>query len=220
MSTYLGERVERELIYVGAEAEIYLEDWHGELAIRKTRTTKPYRIPELDDVIRRGRTSHEASMMHEVRKLGVRVPIIRHIELDSTTLIMEFIRGPTLKDELFKLAMPIKRSRCFTLGESLAKMHEGGAVHGDMTVSNVLSDNGQLFVIDFGLGGLSDEIEDRGVDLLLLQRSLKSTHYGYHRQLFKSFLDGYSQVSGRDRADEVMRKMREIERRGRYFERR
>lgn len=215
----LGEMAQARLIYKGAEAEIYLQDWQGELAIRKSRIPKPYRVSELDESIRRMRTAHEANMMHEVRKLGVPVPTIRHIDPESTTLIMDYVRGPTLKEELYKLSMSKRRERCNSLGNIVAVMHEGGFVHGDMTISNVLSEDGKLFMIDFGLGDFSNEVEDMGVDLLLLNRAMKSTHYSFHATLFNSFLKGYAKTIGKRRARETFQKMREIEKRGRYFER-
>lgn len=219
MLTSHGEIMGPKLIYKGAEAEIYLENWHDDLAIRKSRVTKPYRIPELDEAIRRYRTAHEAGMMQEVRKLGVPVPTIQHIDPESSTLIMDYVDGPTLKAELNGLPMTTRISRCNSLGRLLGQMHEGGIVHGDLTVSNVLSEEGKLFMIDFGLGNFSDEIEDRGVDLLLLNRALRSTHYAFHGTLFKGFLGGYSAIVGKKRSQEISGKMREIEQRGRYFER-
>ncbi len=219
MSIFLGEPSLPKLIYKGAEAEIYLELWHGDLAIRKSRIAKPYRISELDEGIRRSRTSHEAAMMHEVRKLGVPVPAILHIDPETWTLMVEYISGPTLKEELYKLPMKGKQSRCNELGRILGIMHQGGVVHGDLTISNVLSQDGKLFMIDFGLGEFSDELEDRGVDLVLLSRVLKSTHYNFHVPLFKAFLRGYAKVVGKRGSLETLQKMRDIERRGRYFER-
>lgn len=215
----LGETERSKLIYKGAEAEIYLEDWHGELVVRKSRMPKPYRIPELDDAIRRIRTAHEATIMQEVRRLGIPVPTLKHIDSDSCTLIMEYINGQTLKEELYDLTMSKRRDRSFSLGELLGLMHEGGIVHGDMTISNVLSESGKLFLIDFGLGGFSKEVEDMGVDLLLLDRAMKSTHYGFHTVLFSAFLKGYAKVVGERRGKETLLKMHEVEKRGRYFER-
>jgi TP53 regulating kinase-like protein len=98
-------------------------------------------------------------------------------------------------------------------------MHEGGIVHGDMTISNVLSEQGKLFMIDFGLGNFSKETEDKGVDLLLLHRAMKSTHYAFHKPLFDAFIKGYTSIVGDKRGKEMLQKMREIEQRGRYFER-
>ena len=208
-----------KLIYKGAEAEIYLEEWFGKPAIRKHRISKAYRTPELDEAIRRMRTSHEANMMHEVRKLGVPVPTIQHIDLESSTLIMDYVNGPTLKEELYRLSMHGRRERCGSLGMLVARMHNGGIVHGDMTISNVLSEGGKLFMIDFGLGDFSKETEDKGVDLLLLNRAMKSTHYAFHTVLFKAFMKGYVSIAGERQGKEMLHKMHEIEQRGRYFER-
>jgi TP53 regulating kinase-like protein len=219
MLTLLGETGQAKLIYRGAEAEIYLEKWLGETVIRKSRIAKPYRVPELDETIRRTRTAHEANMMTEVRKLGVPVPIIQHIDLDSCTLIMEYINGPSLKDELYGLGNQKRRERSMKLGGLLGQMHEGGIVHGDMTISNVLSEEGKLFLIDFGLGNFSSEVEDKGVDLLLLYRAMKSTHYAFHNLLFNAFLKGYTKAVGARTRRDTVQKMREVEKRGRYSER-
>jgi TP53 regulating kinase-like protein len=219
MSTSHGEMPQPKLIYKGAEAEIYLQTWYGEPAVRKSRVPKPYRLPELDEAIRRTRTAHEAAMMQEVRKLGVPVPNIQHIDSDSCTIIMDYVDGPTLKVELNTLLASDRRSRCTLLGKMLGEMHEGGIVHGDMTISNVLSEKGKLFMIDFGLGDFSREIEDKGVDLLLLNRAMKSTHYAVHSALFNAFLKGYASAVGRKTGEETLGKMKEIQKRGRYFER-
>jgi TP53 regulating kinase-like protein len=215
----LGEVTQPKLIYRGAEAEIYLEEWYGSPAVRKSRIAKPYRVPELDSMIRRTRTLHETNLMHETRKIGIPVPVIQHLDPEETSFIMEYIEGPTLKDELYVVPKEVRRSRCTQLGGLVAKMHQGGVVHGDLTISNVLSREGQLFLIDFGLGEFSIELEDRGVDLLLLNRAMKSTHVRFHEEIFGAFLKGYSRVVGKKLHAETLGKMREIERRGRYSER-
>jgi TP53 regulating kinase-like protein len=157
--------------------------------------------------------------MHEARKIGVPVPVIQHLDQETSSFIMEYVNGPTLKDELFVVSPEIRRSRCRELGRLVARMHEGGLVHGDLTISNVLSNSGKLFLIDFGLGDFSVELEDRGVDLLLLNRAMKSTHVRFHEEIFGAFLKGYSTVTGRKLHAETIGKMHEIERRGRYSER-
>ena len=110
MSTFRGESELPTLIYTGAEAEIYLQEWFGELAIRKQRIPKSYRVPVLDDNIRHLRTSHEATMLREARKLGVAVPTVQHIDQDSSSLIMDYIRGRTLKMELHVAPKSERRS--------------------------------------------------------------------------------------------------------------
>ena len=219
MSKFRGEPALPKLIYRGAEAEIYLQDWYGELAVRKNRIPKPYRVPELDSAIRRSRTLHETNLMHEARRAGIPVPVIQHVDVESSSFVMEYVKGPTLKEELYVVSPEVRRRRCADLGKVVARMHDGGIVHGDLTISNVLSDGGQLFLIDFGLGNFSGELEDRGVDLLLLNRAMKSTHVKFHEQIFGAFLRGYEAVVGKKRRAEILSKVREIERRGRYSER-
>jgi Kae1-associated kinase Bud32 len=215
----LGEAPLPKLIYRGAEAEIYLEDWHGERAVRKSRIPKPYRVPALDSAIRRTRTLHETNLMHEARRVGIPVPVIQHLDPEESSFIMDYVQGPTLKEELYVVSPEIRLRRCADLGRVVATMHRGGLVHGDLTISNVLSSNGKLFLIDFGLGDFSNELEDCGVDLLLLNRAMKSTHVKFHEQIFSAFMKGYGVIVGRKRKAEVLGKVREIERRGRYSER-
>ena len=217
--TSSGEVKLPKLIYKGAEAEIYLEDWCGSTAIRKTRIPKPYRVPQLDATIRRGRTLHETNLMHEARKLGVPVPAIQHIDTENSSFVMDYVNGSTLKEDLYALSPNMRRKQCTQLGRMIALMHQGGVVHGDLTISNVLCTNDKLFLIDFGLGDFSSELEDRGVDLLLLSRAMKSTHIKFHEEIFGAFLHGYSAMAGKKLSIEAVNKMREIERRGRYFER-
>jgi TP53 regulating kinase-like protein len=133
--------------------------------------------------------------------------------------MMEYIKGPTLKEELYVVPSEVRRRRCTELGRLIAEMHQGGLVHGDLTISNVLSDGGKLFLIDFGLGDFSTELEDRGVDLLLLNRAMKSTHVKFHEEIFSAFLKGYLTIVGKKLHVKTVNKMREIERRGRYSER-
>ena len=93
-------------------------------------------------------------------------------------------------------------------------------MHGDLTTSNmILRDGAKLFFIDFGLSDYSHELEARGVDLLLMSRAFKSTHYALHSRAFAAVIDGYRDVVGRSDTDLTLRKMHEVETRGRYSER-
>ena len=219
MSQSLGEPTLPKLIYRGAEAEIYLEDWYGSLAIRKSRIAKAYRVPELDSAIRRARTLHETSLMHEARKIGIPVPAIQHLDPGSSTFVMDYVNGPTLKDELYMVSARERERLCRDLGRIVGQMHSGGLVHGDLTISNIISTDEKLFMIDFGLGDHSTQPEDWGVDLLLLNRAVKSTHAKLHQEVFRAFLKGYATLMRPKHYTGALEKMREIERRGRYFER-
>jgi TP53 regulating kinase-like protein len=83
----------------------------------------------------------------------------------------------------------------------------------------IFRDEAKLFFIDFGLSGYSSEVEARGVDLLLMSRAFRSTHFALHSKAFEAVVDGYRRIVGRDETELVLRKMHEIETRGRYSER-
>lgn len=64
-------------------------------------------------------------------------------------------------------------------------MHDADIVHGDLTTSNLMvqdkseeegSSSSQIVVIDFGLGMMKPTIEDKAVDLYVLERAFISTH--------------------------------------------
>jgi TP53 regulating kinase-like protein len=68
-------------------------------------------------------------------------------------------------------------------------------------------------MIDFGLSFSDSSIEARGVDVHVLFQTFESTHR-YHEQLTSAFCRGYRKGFGQ--ADEVLERVKEIEKRGRY----
>ena len=94
-------------------------------------------------------------------------------------------------------------------------MHNNDIIHHDLTTSNMILKD-EIFFIDFGLSEYSDEMEKRGVDLHLMKRALQSTHYNDYKKYFKEILDGYTEVLGEKETSNVINKIMEIERRGRY----
>ena len=112
-------------------------------------------------------------------------------------------------------------SLCLKIGKSIGQLHAHGLIHGDLTTSNmILTSEGKLFFVDFGLGEKNEELEAQGVDLHLMKRALQSTHYLFWEECFKDVLCGYSSIVGAEVAEKVYQKIREIERRGRYVEER
>ena len=205
------------LIRKGAEADLYLEDWYGLKIIRKVRKTKAYRLPSLDFEIRRGRTSHEAQIMHDAKLIGVPTPTIYLVDMGATTIFMEYIEGIRVKEALNDLSSSERESLCKVLGHLIGRLHRKGIIHGDLTTSNmIVSENGKVSLIDFGLSEYSEELEKRGVDLLLMKRALQSTHYAYARECFNAVIDGYAREMGSEVAREVVERVEEIEKRGRY----
>jgi TP53 regulating kinase-like protein len=205
------------LLKKGAEASIYLADWYGKRVVIKQRLPKRYRPEQLDQTIRRYRTIHEPQLMHEAKLAGVPTPIIFLVDVENSTLVMQYIEGRQVKQVLDALTEPERENICKRIGEDVAKLHNHGVVHGDLTTSNIiLSSEGRIIFVDFGLGEKTVELEPKGVDLHLLRRSLQSTHFQFAEQCFSWVLKGYGEVMGGDVAAIVLEKVREIEKRGRY----
>jgi Kae1-associated kinase Bud32 len=189
-----------EIIASGAEAVIAL---YGNTII-KTRVNKRYRLKEIDETLRRERTRTEARLISEARRCGVPTPIIK--DVTDFEIKMEYIDGDLLKNV-------ITPALCEQAGEIVGKLHSCDLVHGDLTTSNIIFMGGKLFLIDFGLAYIDRTLEARGVDIHVLFQTFESTHEG-HEELIEAFKKGYSRTL--PGADEVIKRVKEIESRGRY----
>jgi TP53 regulating kinase-like protein len=212
---------EQTLLKKGAEAILYLADWAGKKVVIKVRIPKRYRPEALDEQIRSYRTVHEPQLMHEAKAAGVPTPLIYIVNVPEASITMEFVEGQQIKQLLNKVSQDKRQELCVKIGELIGKIHRQGLIHGDLTTSNmILSPEGKIFFVDFGLGEKNSELEAEGVDLHLMKQALQSTHYQFWEECFKDVLCGYSSVLGSELAEKVYEKIREIERRGRYVEER
>jgi TP53 regulating kinase-like protein len=205
------------LIKKGAEAELYHGDWLGFDAIFKRRVPKNYRNRDLDSLIRSTRTSLEAKLLSESRRLGVPTPIVYMVDLEKAEITMSHIDGVPMKRLINDLDQEGVRSAFEEVGELVGRLHRGGIVHGDLTTSNMIMKDGRIFFIDFGLGEYSSSTEARGVDIHLMRRTLESSHHEASKLAYSSFIAGYSKIMSSS-AQEVIRRVGEIRRRGRYVE--
>lgn len=106
------------------------------------------------------------------------------------------------------------------IGSAISKIHKHNIVHGDLTTSNMLVKEdattgfvSELFLIDFGLGQLDPNPEEKGVDLYVLERALLSTHKDSEK-IFKLVLEAYKR-SYKGGCDEVISKLDDARARGR-----
>jgi len=205
------------LIKKGAEANLYLAEWHGRKVVIKKRLPKQYRPSKLDEQIRMFRTLHEPQLIHEAKMAGVPTPMVFLIDAKEATIIMEFIEGKQVKQLLSELSESERKNFCFKIGALIGKLHKRGIIHGDLTTSNMIfNSKGKIFFVDFGLGEKTKELEARGVDLHLMKRALQSTHFQFAEKCFNAVIEGYSSVLDADVVKSVLDKIGEIERRGRY----
>jgi TP53 regulating kinase-like protein len=184
----------------GAEATVRIEDG----CVVKERIQKRYRLRELDERIRKERTKAESRLISEARRLGIPTPIIYDVE--NSVIRMQYIPGTPLKHV-------INEELSERLGRLVGLLHTGGIIHGDLTTSNLILYKDRLYMIDFGLSFTSSGVEARGVDVHVLFQTFESSHRD-HESLSQAFCHGYRQAfTG---ADEVLERVTEIEKRGRY----
>ncbi len=195
----------------GAEADIYLIDG----LIKKARIAKAYRVESLDRELRKTRTKREAKLISLARRAGVATPFVYDVDVGSNALEMEHIDGVQVKKILDTLSDKERDALCRAIGEDTGRLHSANLVHGDLTTSNMILREGRVYFIDFGLGEISENIEDKGVDILVFKKALYSTHHSVWEKCFEKFTEGYA--SEYDKSDDVLARLRSIERRGRYF---
>ncbi|MCC7573215.1 MAG: Kae1-associated kinase Bud32 [Candidatus Methanofastidiosum sp.] len=209
----------------GAEADLYLEDFkdvfgfdfYDEKVVTKKRVKKNYRIKEIDDMIRGFRTVKEAKIINKAKLSGVHSPALYLVDLKEKSIVMEYIDGIRLKE--YFSSKGLDKEIGFHIGKSVGYMHKAGIVHGDLTTSNMILSNGKVYFIDFGLSEESEEIEKQGIDIHLLRQALESTHFDISEELFRAVLEGYSNVIGNEKKDEILQRIEQIEKRGRYRKR-
>lgn len=207
------------LIHKGAEAHLFVEYWNSRIVLRKYRIPKKYRIPELDFKLRSERTKHEARLISSAKQAGVLVPLIYFVDIPNTTIIMQFIPGKPFRDILHeRKALDEYVSNLFLqVGKNVALLHKNDIIHGDLTTSNMILYKEKIFLIDFGLGFFSSDIEDKAVDLHLLKTVIKSTHDYVFPEAFDLILDSYVKEYNSPDAKKVVNRIADIERRGRYI---
>lgn len=190
--------------------------------VLKERISKNYRLPEIDEKLRKERTKTEASMISAARKVGISTPII--YDIYDFTIKMEYIDGIPLK-------YVIDSKKAEMLGKIIGKMHKNNIVHGDLTTSNMIwteqnknnnenknksesENSGKIYIIDFGLSHFDKQIEAKGVDIHVLFQTFESTHDS-HKELTDSFKSGY--ISEYELAEDIIKRADEIKSRGRYI---
>lgn len=207
------------LIKRGAEADIYLVEWYGKKAVSKVRRPKQYMHHMLDREIRRKRTLHEAEMLNIAKRAMVTTPLIYFVDPLNAEIIMQYIEGYTVKDLITNASIedPLLRQALIDMGIYTARLHARNIIHGDLTTSNfILHNSNRLVLVDFGLAFYSSRIEDKAVDIRLIKEVMSSAHANLFNEAFRLFIDGYSSVAGEDNTKVLLKKVREIEQRGRY----
>ncbi len=196
------------MIQQGAEAKIFFKDG----TVIKERIKKSYRHEEIDKFIRKSSTRREAKLL---KKAAEHVPVPKVIySCDKEMKIkIEFIEGKKLRDVVDQLDAK-KRNELFKrVGKKIAKLHNEHIIHGDLTTSNLILKD-KIYFLDFGLGFISTKVEDKAVDLHLIERALHSKHYKHASESFDAVLEGYKKES--KEFSKVFDRFGKVALRGRY----
>jgi TP53 regulating kinase-like protein len=197
-----------KIIKRGAEADVFLIPWYKNMAISKLRNPKKYRNITLDNLIRGRRTIHEANMLRDVKKTGVKTPFIYFLDPQRAEIIMEYIDGKNVKDILSK-------EIGFEMGKYVSILHNKNIIHGDLTTSNFIKRRDVLYLIDFGLSFYSERIEDMATDIRIIKEILSSAHIQIFDEIYESFLEGYALYTNNN-FSRILKVVKDIEARGRY----
>ena len=201
----------QKIIQHGAEAKIILKD----NLILKDRIPKSYRIPELDNKIRKRRTKSEIKLLTKASKI-INVPFPQEIMNKKNInykITMPFIKGKKLSEYLNKFPLKKQKEICKKIGEDISKLHDSNIIHGDLTTSNMILKDKKIFFIDFGLGFFNGKYEDKAVDIHLFKQALEAKHFKNWKILYKEFEKGYSKSNN---SKTVFERLKAVEKRGRY----
>lgn len=188
----------------GAEAILSHCKVLGLPAVEKYRVEKKYRVSKLDLKIRAERTRREARLLHRAKSAGVLCPLV--YQTGEFFIRMKRLEGKTLHRELAK--RKISPAEIGSSARILALLHNSNIIHGDFTPANLMLTPRGMAIIDFGLGYVSPDLEDKATDVLMMKKALGEKEGA-------RFVSAYSKFGGQRIADMVL----EIEKRARYMER-
>ncbi len=193
-------------LFQGAESIVYQDN----TKIIKERFSKEYRLPHLDESLRKFRTRREAKVLNKLNNLNFPAPKLHEFSDKRMSIVMDFVPGEKIKDILDE-NFPLLAKE---MGERIANLHKHDIVHGDLTTSNMIlhEETKKIHIIDFGLSMFSNKIEDKAVDLFLFERSLLSTHYQYP-QIFQEVLASYQESM--PEAKHILERLESVRKRGR-----
>lgn len=199
-----------ELISQGAEAKIFL-DKKNNLVI-KDRISKSYRLPELDKKIIKSRTKAETKLLTRANQI-IASPLPEKYK-EENKIVMPYVKGEKISDFLNNFSLKKQKEILKKIGKSVAILHKSDIIHGDLTTSNMILKDNEVFFIDFGLGYISKKIEDKAVDLHLLKQALEAKHFKNWEILFQKFKEAYSK--NYSEAKQIFERLIAVEKRGRY----
>ncbi len=193
----------KHLLSIGAEAVVSLEKTDQGTKVVKERFPKSYRITEIDNWLRTARTKRETKVLEKLADCG----FVPHVLFSDNEYVIEteYIAGEKLAVCLEKIDY---KQIGKELGQKIKQIHDRGIIHGDLTTSNFIVTKKGTFILDFGLSFFSMKVEDKAVDLHVLEEALESKHHTISTAVFAAVNEGYADPI-------VLKRLQEVEKRGR-----
>lgn len=199
--------MKQKLLSIGAEAVLLLEKTKSQKKeqdkVIKKRLKKSYRIKEIDERLRSSRTKREVKVLEKLHDLGF-VPRVLATD-NQNTIEIEYLDGKRLSECL-------EQEQYETLGQEIGKkikqVHDRGIIHGDLTTSNMILKDNKIYFIDFGLSFFSEKVEDKAVDIHVLEEALESRHHTVSKNVFAAVKKAYHDAG-------VLKRLEQVEMRGR-----
>ncbi|KZC12147.1 PREDICTED: TP53-regulating kinase [Dufourea novaeangliae] len=224
-----------ELIAQGAEARVYKGVYLGKLTLIKERFEKKYRHVDLDTRLTKDRIRAECRAMVRAKAAGVVTPAVYFVQLERRCIYMEYIENATVLKDFIENSISkgvnsdhLSKLIARGVGMLVARLHSKNIIHGDLTTSNILlkhvgeelnmekyDGTSNFVIIDFGLARVESSVEDKAVDLYVLERSLLSAHSEIP-SLFSEIFNIYQKYyTHKHQCKEVISKYKEVQARGR-----
>jgi len=125
-------------------------------------------------------TAIEAKAILKCKMNGILVPTLYLIDLKNCKIIMEKIHGLTVHDFLknnYNNTSAII-DVLLNIGAIINEMHESNISHGSLNTFNMLlKENGSIVLINFGLSCLNPSVNEKIMDLYILEKFFISVHW-------------------------------------------
>jgi len=193
----------------GAEAVLYKDNNQ----VIKERLSKGYRISQIDESLRAFRTRREAKVLQKLETLNFPAPRLQDFSDKRMSITMNFVPGDKLRDVLERGDDYQRFAR--DVGRKVGLMHRNNIIHGDLTTSNMIvqPEKREITFIDFGLSVFTEKVEDKAVDLFLMDRAFESKHYQLYPRIFEEVLEGYKEEY--PDAEKILERFKQVQMRGR-----
>lgn len=243
VKSYLGKDFPVTLISQGAEALVFETTKHpfdpeitNNEYIIKYRPHKRYRHPQIDKTLTKKRTVAECRCLVKLNSMnGINAPLLVASDpyngyIWQTKVGEQLPNGQfsSLKNFLWMhnndedAYLQTVQDVLMKVGQQIGILHNNQYIHGDLTSSNVVlqrnaeSGTWEAYLIDFGLSGYSTMVEDKGVDLYVLERAIMSTHSLYAEKYNEWIMQGYmDSFDSEDNLKQVLKRFEEVRQRGR-----